>query len=86
MPLIRARDVRTYIAELGFEKGVVQSLERLLDDYAETRQYLREITELLSKVIDQYHALVQVGDGLRRSIDEVRRVQQQGDQHGEREG
>lgn len=83
MPIIRARDVRTYIAELGFEKGVVQSLERLLDDYAETRQHIRQIAELLAKNIDELEKLVQIGDTMKKSIDEIRRIQRQGDQNGE---
>jgi uncharacterized protein Yka (UPF0111/DUF47 family) len=79
MPLIRARDVRVNIAELGFEKGVVASLEHLLDEYAETRQHLRELTEMVARCIDEVQKMIYVGDGLRRSITEIKRVQDQGD-------
>jgi uncharacterized protein Yka (UPF0111/DUF47 family) len=79
MPLIRARDVRDNIAVFGFEKGVVASLEQLLDEYAETRQHMRELTELVSKCVDEVQKMIYVGDGLRRSITEIKRVQDQGD-------
>jgi hypothetical protein len=77
MPLINARDVRTYIQELGFEKGVVQSLERLLDELVEWRQNMRQLTDLTSRCIDEVEKLIAVGDSMKRTIEQIRRDRQQ---------
>ena len=86
MPQIKARDVRTYIQELGFEKGVVQSLERILDSMAEIRQHAIELTDLASRCVDELGKLNQINDGMKRTIDEIRRIRQQGDERGDLQG
>ena len=83
MPLIRARDLRPLIKELGFEKGVVSALESVLQEASELRLIARELTEMMARCVDTVHTLSQAEDGLRRTIEEMRRVHQQGDEHGE---
>lgn len=71
---VRARDLRANIAQHGFEKGVAQTLEHLLEEHAEMRQNLRTIAELTSNCIDQITALSNIGGAMAKKIDEVRRV------------
>lgn len=86
MPLIRARDVRFNIKEMGFENGVVVSLERMLDEFAETRQHMRELTELVAQCVDEVEKLIHVGVSLRLKVEQIKRDHEQGNEHGEREG
>ena len=85
MPLsgpVRARDLRANIKELGFEKGVVSTLELLLDEFAGYRQHMRELTDLTARCIDQIDRFVTVGDKLKREIDEIKREGKQHDDLG----
>lgn len=86
MPQIRARDLRTYVKDMGYERGMMVGLERLLDEHAETRQHLRELTELVARCVDEVEKLVHVGDTMRLKIEQMRRDHQQGNEHGERKG
>lgn len=79
MPLIKARDLRPLIQELGFEKGTVSALESVLQEASELRQIARELTEMMARCVDTVHTLSQAEDGLRRTIEEMRRIQKQGD-------
>ncbi|HEY4385340.1 MAG TPA: hypothetical protein VGN34_12850 [Ktedonobacteraceae bacterium] len=79
---VRARDLRTNIKEYGFEKGVVQTMEQLLDEFAAHRQYLAELREIVDKTIDQMNVFVKLGEGLQTRVDELKRLQQ-GDANGE---
>ena len=72
---VRARDLRTNIAELGFEKGVVATLELILDEFAGDRQHLREMTELLDHCIDLITKLQVVGDQMTKRMDQIKRDQ-----------
>ena len=87
MPLINARDVRTYIGELGFEKGVVQSLEKLIDELVEWRHNMRQLTELTSRCIDEVEKLIHVSGSMKHVIEEIRREHQQHEEkHGDLQG
>jgi hypothetical protein len=81
--VVRARDLRSNIAELGFEKGTVQTLELLFAEHVELRQHLRELTGLVAQCIDQTNNFVQIAGGMRDAIDRIKRERQQGDEHGE---
>ena len=70
---VRARDLRSAVAELGFEMGVVTTLERLLDEYATHRQQLRELTQLVDRCIDEVSKMVSVGSSMREQIDRLKR-------------
>ena len=83
MPLIRARDLRANIKDHGFEQGVVMTLERALDEMAEIRQHTRELTDMVARCVDTIGVLTQAGDGLKRMIEEMQRVHQQGEDDGE---
>lgn len=80
MPLIRSRDLRVNIKEMGYEKGVVHTLELALDEMADLRLHMRELTELVGRCIEQIDRFVQIGDGLQRRIDEIKRVEDQNDE------
>ena len=74
---IRARDLRTNIAELGFEKGVVVTLEHLLDEQAGMRQTLREMAELLSTCINQVERMVNAGSAMAEKLKQMERDSEQ---------
>jgi hypothetical protein len=81
MPLnVRARDLRDNIKSMGFERGVVHTLELLLDEFAGIRQHMRELTDLTSRCIDQIDTFIRVGDGLTKEIETIKR---EGKQHDE---
>jgi thiamine kinase-like enzyme len=78
MPLIRARDLRVTIKEMGFEKGVAHTLELALEELAEIRQLILQLADLASRCIDEVGKLNQINDGMKRKLDELRRIRQQG--------
>ena len=86
MAIVRARDLRANIAELGFEKGVVHTLELFLEEFAGHRQHMRELTELVAQCVDEVEKLIHVGVSLRLKVEQIKRDHEQGNEHGEREG
>jgi len=66
---------------LGFEQGVVQTIESFLDEFAQHRHDLREAVQLLDMCISQVDKMVRVGDGMAKQMNELRRVRDQGDEH-----
>lgn len=81
-PAVKARDLRANIQELGFEHGVVATLELLLEEHAANRQYIRDLSNITEKLIDNFERMVAVSDGLRRHIDALKRVQEEGEADG----
>jgi hypothetical protein len=73
---IRARDLRVNIAEMGFERGVVHTLELALEDMSAIRSNMRDAAELLQGCIDQMDRFLAVSEGLQTRIDQLRRDQQ----------
>src|SRR5215467_3882593 len=73
-PNVRARDLRSNISEWGFERGVVITLEQLLDEFAGYRQHMRELTDLTAQCVDQIDKFITIGDGLKRDIENIKRV------------
>ena len=83
MPLIRARDLRANIKEQGFERGVVTTLERMMDEMAEMRQHIRQMAELLDQTINEIEKLANIGGQMHKVIEQMVRDRTQGDEHGE---
>lgn len=83
MPLIRSRDLRVNIKDHGFERGVVMTLEAALDEMAELRQHMRELVPMVARVVDELDKLMHIGDAMQKSIQQMRREQRQGDEHGD---
>jgi hypothetical protein len=86
MPPIRARDLRVTIKEMGFEKGVVHTLELALEEMAGIQQHLRDLTELSAQCVDQIAKFIQIAGGMREVIDRIKRSHEQGDEHGDVSG
>lgn len=82
MPLIRARDLRRNIKEFGFEQGTTTTLEALLEEHAQNRQHMREMTELLATCVAQVEKMIHVGESMERKITQITRDRQQGEEHG----
>jgi len=76
---VRARDLRANIMEFGFEQGMVHTVERLLDEYAQTRQNLRELVSLVDKCIEEVSKMVQIGTAMRTQIEQLKRTREEGD-------
>lgn len=74
---VRARDLRANINELGYEVGVVTTLEAMLEEYSATRQNIREMAELIVQCIDRVNDMVSVGTEMKQRIEEMKRVQEQ---------
>jgi len=75
---IRARDLRANIKELGFEQGVVQTLELALEELSQLRQYLRDLSELQNAITTRMLQFVEIGDAMSKRIDQIKRDQEQG--------
>lgn len=70
---IRARELRENIAEMGFERGVVHTLERFMDEYAEHRQRMRQLVELMDSCVNQIGMFMRISEGMQQRIDAMRR-------------
>lgn len=76
---VRARDLRSNIKELGFEEGVVATLEAMLDEYAQDRQNLRDMAQLLDKCIDEVSKMLSIGSQMQHEMQRIKRERDQGD-------
>lgn len=74
---IRARDVRSAVKELGFERGVIHVLELICEERAGDRQTMREIVEMMGQVVNNIDRMVQVGDAMGVQIQEIKRRDEQ---------
>jgi hypothetical protein len=79
---IRARDLRVNIAERGFERGVVHTLELALEDLSALRANLRDATEVIQLMADNVEQFLKISEGLRTQLEMVRRRQQQDEPDG----
>jgi hypothetical protein len=77
---IRARDLRHNIAEMGFEKGMVHTMELLLEEFSEHRQNMRSLAQMMDLCVKQIETMVEVSDVLKRMVVEVQRQVQEKDQ------
>ena len=73
MPVIRSRDIRTTIGELGYEKGVVHLLEQMAEQASEQRTYTRELVGMVDRCITELDKLNRLDDGLRQKIEQLER-------------
>ena len=76
---VRARDLRSNIKELGFEQGVVATLEAMLEEHVQDRLNLREMAEMLDRCTDILTTMTQVGDEIRKQLIEMKRINDQED-------
>ena len=77
---VRARDLRENIKEMGFDRGVVHTLELLLDECAAHRQYLQQLAKIQSDMADRLLELANVGGDLVTRIEAIRRSEEQYEQ------
>jgi hypothetical protein len=70
---------------MGFEKGVVHTLELFLDEFTQYRLHQREIVTLLDQCIEQTSKMVAVGGQMHESIAAIKRAMKQGDELAEGE-
>lgn len=77
---IRARDLRANIRELGFEQGVVTTLELMLDEHTQDRQHIREMASLLDRCIDEVTKMIGVGEAMKKNMEQIKRDRDRGDE------
>ncbi len=77
MTTVKGRDLRYNIRLLGFEKGVVATLELLLDEMAGHRQAMKEMAELQSNMIDRLTEVIQIGGSMAVKMKEFDRTTNQ---------
>jgi hypothetical protein len=70
------------IAELGFEKGVVHTLELALEDLSALRGNLRDAAETMQLMVNELEKFMKVATTMGQRIDEIRRRQQQDEPDG----
>ena len=68
---IRARDLRVNIKELGFENGVVTTLEAALEEIGALRTNMRDAAALMSDMMVQMDRFLAVTGGMRTKIDMI---------------
>lgn len=73
MPPIRARDLRVILKNMGFEKGVVHTLELVLEQQMELQQNMRTVAELADRCIDELGKLIAIGGQMKQTVDQLRR-------------
>ncbi len=76
--VVRARDLRANIKEYGFEQGMVRTFEEFLDEYAGHRQNIRDLAQLLAQCIDNVEMMTKIGEGMKETITELKRVMEGG--------
>jgi hypothetical protein len=70
---IKARDVRVNIAEAGFERGVVHSLEAAIEEINALRGNLRDAAEVMANVVDQLDRFLHISSTLQNKIHALER-------------
>lgn len=70
---VRARDLRVAIREMGFERGVTHTLERLLDEFAAMRSTQRSHVELTDQLVNNVTTFLHIGVTMRDQIDALKR-------------
>jgi hypothetical protein len=74
---VKARDLRVAVKDMGFEKGMLHTLELTLEELNELKQHQRQLTELVDMCIRQVDMMVQFGDAMKGALEELRRVANQ---------
>ena len=70
---IKARDVRVNIAEVGFERGVVHSLEAAIEEINALRGNMRDAAEVISNMVDQMDRFLNISSTLQNKIHALER-------------
>jgi len=70
---IKARDVRVNIAEVGFERGVVHSLEAAIEEINALRSNLRDAAEVISNMVDQMDRFMNISEGIQSKLNMLER-------------
>ena len=74
---LRARDLRANIKELGFDKGVVMTLELMLDEWVGVREQIREMSELQLTICKVVENMTVVADGIANQMNAIKNKEEQ---------
>lgn len=69
---LKAKDVREYVHTLGFERGIVRSLEGLIEEHAQTRRDLQELGSIMSGMADQLQVAVNVYTDVQQAVEKLK--------------
>ena len=70
---IRARDVRQNIVANGFERGVVITLEAMLEEQSAMRQNIVNAVEVIQSIVEQLDRFLEIASSMQRNVDTVKR-------------
>ena len=71
---VRARDLRANIKEMGFEQGVVHTLELALEEFSAMRQNMRSLAEMMDLCVTQTENMLRVTNVLKGMVVDLQRV------------
>lgn len=77
---VRARDVRSNIQSMGFERGMAHTLELLCEEHVAVLQQLVSLAEIQNAMIDRMNEFMTIGERIQEKVDQLRRDQRTGDQ------
>jgi hypothetical protein len=75
--VVRARDLRMAVQGMGFEKGVMHTLELALEELSALKQQQVQIAELVYMCINQIETMVRFGAATKDALEELKRVASQ---------
>jgi methyl-accepting chemotaxis protein len=70
---IKARDLRENISTMGFERGVVHSLETAIEEINALRGNMRDAAEVISNMVDQMDRFLNISDGIQSKLNMLER-------------
>lgn len=71
---VRARDLRVNVQQLGFEKGMMTTLELLLEEMVLIRQLTQGCVEMQNEFVRVISDLVQISDELRNRVESQQKM------------
>jgi hypothetical protein len=74
---MKARDLRVAVKDMGFERGMMHTLELTLEELNELKQHQMQLVELVDMCIKQVDVMVQFGDAMKSALEELKRVANQ---------
>ena len=77
IPPVRARDLRSNVKELGFEQGVMTTLEMMLEEHSQDRQTMRQMVAILNQCADNVLKMLHVGESMKQQVEELKRNRDQ---------
>lgn len=76
---VRARDLRANVKELGFEEGILITIELMLEEYVQDRQTMKQVVEILNDCAGNVLKMMHIGEKMKQELEQLKRDRQGGD-------